>query len=238
LKEILGSPNTDAVDFFNSSPEYQPPWTFDQYYAWLQKEKPMAKNKNLGLFYGMNPNNWPGVTPVFPDPCASIQGTSKVSDVSPACVQRIANNLPANNAISSANVSTVLTAPENTNVPLYNFSWLASVTPTVWHFDNIGNGISFNDSNAYAVSREGRLATWPEALVYIKSGNRLSPLLPGQNQWVAIRNNAGGADWMQVGDSISPGTLLSASDYGASSSWVNFSNDGSTWHNYVLWLGY
>jgi hypothetical protein len=131
-KEVWGTSNTDFIEYVHSLlPSQRPLMTFGEYYKFLQDNKRGANKVLFGMFYGMNPNNWPGVKPVFPDPCSSIQAISKLGDLSPQCIQRIANNLPRNNVSSSANVTALLSAPRNANTPLYSFQWILSVKPTV-----------------------------------------------------------------------------------------------------------
>jgi hypothetical protein len=46
---------------------------------------------------GINPNNWPDVTPVLPDPCEGIDFTTQLKDTPMACRQRLASLFPATN---------------------------------------------------------------------------------------------------------------------------------------------
>ena len=191
----------------------------------------------FGLFYGMNPNNWPGVNKVSPDPCSNIQARSRVGDLSPQCVQRITDNLPRNNVKSATEVRDTLNAPGNANTPLYDFWWMIRVKPTVWHFDNIGRDISYQDSENHAQSQGGRLVSWVEALEHIRNGKVFAPLLPGQNQWVAIEFN-GKKDWMHVGNAYQTGIILEQAGWTTAKIDSIATDDGSGFHRYVLWLGY
>lgn len=237
-KEVWGTSNADGIEsIYSGPPSRHFPWTFGEYYKWLQATKPYANKLLFGLFYGMNPNNWPGVNKVFPDPCSSIQARSRVGDLSPQCIQRITDNLPRNNIKSATEVRDTLNAPGNANTPLYDFYWMISVKPTIWHFDNIGRDISYEYSNIHAHSQGGRLASWAEALEHIKNGSTYAPLLPGQNQWVAIEFN-GKKDWMNVGNEYQTGTILEQSGWTTAKIDNIATDDGTGFHRYVLWLGY
>lgn len=129
-KGAFGTPQADYVDYWQANPEKRPPdWEFGGYYAWMLEEKKEMDKKSIGVVRGMNPNNWPGVTPIFPDPCSVINGTTKVGELSPNCIKRITQNLPANNIVTPSAMSSILTTESNKALALYDFAAFISKKP-------------------------------------------------------------------------------------------------------------
>jgi hypothetical protein len=67
--------------------------------AWFTKSmaasatKESIKANNISC-NGFNPNNWPGVTKVLPDPCRDVTGSTLINDTNPQCLRRIAAVYP------------------------------------------------------------------------------------------------------------------------------------------------
>ena len=129
-KGVFGTPQADFVDYLQANPEKRPPFQeFAGYYAWMLEEKKEMDKTAIGVVRGMNPNNWPGVTPIFPDPCSVINGKTKVGELSPNCIKRITQNLPANNIVSPSRMNSILTTESNNASPLYDFAGYVSKKP-------------------------------------------------------------------------------------------------------------
>ena len=94
-KQTLRCPTSDYVEYMNSNAATNAPWTFAAFRDWLK----VIKRGNIlktfkGLCFGPNPNKWPGITPLTPDPCAGLKWDSPMSSLSGDCKKRIANALP------------------------------------------------------------------------------------------------------------------------------------------------
>ena len=95
-KQHIGCPKADLVDYLDSLPQQKnPQWTLGSYRTWLKEVKRMNINKTFkGLCFGPNPNVWPGVTPVNPDPCSGLKWNTEMASLSNDCKKKIADSLP------------------------------------------------------------------------------------------------------------------------------------------------
>ena len=59
--------------------------------------------------------------------------------------------------------------------------------------------MTFDEAEAFAESKGGRLPTAEEVSVWLASENKGKPIFPGQDQWTAVRNPDGTRDYIQVG---------------------------------------
>ena len=62
---------------------------------------------------GVNPNNWSDVTPMIPDPCASIDYSTIIKDVPATCLKRISDLIPSTLDSTSKNMLNAALTPGN-----------------------------------------------------------------------------------------------------------------------------
>jgi hypothetical protein len=127
--------------------------------------------------------------------------TSTLGDLTDSCKQRIINNLPTDNIIPAEHFSSWFGSPNTSDMMLYDNVVSFVAVPQHSQLDNTGNSQTWSSSQQYATSKNGRLARRAELQEYMRRhGGVTNPLVPGEDQWVAVTNGYQGKDdYIQIG---------------------------------------
>jgi len=106
--------------------------------------------------------------------------------------------------------------------------------PLTPQFVNTGKRQTWISSETYAQNMGGRLATLQDVRDYIQKKG--GPLVPGQDQWVAV-TNGGARDWVQIGNSVHVPGKSHIKDVNYYPAWGDNIAIPTPVANYVFWMG-